>query len=250
MRNKRPYYTLLGRDASEALKVYMRHRPQAATTAIFVNQKGTALTEKIIAQYWLRAMKRLGLVTEGQGKNIRYGKNPHELRDTFRTRWHKSGADGLVAEFFMGHEVDPLGYNKAMSDEDYTKKEYMKAERWLNILSDDPTRISLNELEELQHKLDETEKGRDSEVQRLKTEMAEMRQMMEDVKAIYGLNRRVPSQPKEVSLLIKDDGKVGIVAKNYETGSEARFEVEKVLELMKQKGVESETLFETTINPE
>ncbi len=70
-----------------------------------------------------------------------HGKHLHELRDLFRTRWHKSAADPVVAEFLMGHQVDPLGYNKAMKDEGYTKIEYLKALPWLNILSEDPSKV-------------------------------------------------------------------------------------------------------------
>ncbi len=66
-RNKRPFYSLLGHDAVEALNTYMKQRPELGNS-IFVNQKGTPVTEKILAQYWLRAVKRLGLVSEQGGE--------------------------------------------------------------------------------------------------------------------------------------------------------------------------------------
>ena len=79
--------------------------------------------------------------------------------------------------------------------------------------------------------------------------MAEMRQMMEDMKVIYGLNRREPTQPKEISFLFKDDRKLSVLAKNFETGTQARSEVEKVIEIMRDQGVDTTTLFEDTTEP-
>ncbi len=96
-------------------------------------------------------------VSAPRGKGGRTGKGLHELRDAFRTRYHKSLGDPLVAEFMMGHQVDPLGYNKAMDDIDYVKREYRKAEPWLNIISEDPTKVDVYEVETLrQHLEDET----------------------------------------------------------------------------------------------
>jgi integrase len=235
-RNKRPYYTFLGRDAVNALKLYMKHRPEGCP-AIFVNQKGTPISEKILAQYWLRALKKLGLVTEGQGKSIRYGKNPHELRDVFRTRWHKSGADSLCAEFFMGHEIDPLGYNKAMDDEDYTRKEHRKAERWLNVLSDDPTKVDTYLLEDLQQKLENAAKSRESDLVQVREEMRlerkrEMAQFIENLRTTFGMN----TKPGEVRVLVKSDHSMFLSGK--------RTEIDRLVDSLKSIGIEVETQVE------
>jgi len=93
-------------------------------------------------------MVRLGLIKlkEGDTGN-RYGKNPHELRDLFRTRFHLSRRDLKAAEFFMGHIVDPLEYNKAFREEYYAITEYREASPWLNILSEDPEHIHISKIE-------------------------------------------------------------------------------------------------------
>jgi hypothetical protein len=100
---------------------------------------GTAIDYPDLQQYWFGKLRKLGYVkarAEGvDPKRDRTGKNLHELRDIFRTRWHISGADPLCAEFHMGHTVDPLGYNKAMQNKDYTAEEYQVAEPILNIMS-------------------------------------------------------------------------------------------------------------------
>ncbi len=46
----------------------------------------------------------------------------------------------------MGHIVDPLGYNKANYDQEYMKLEYSKAEPFLNVISQDPTKIDHYEI--------------------------------------------------------------------------------------------------------
>jgi len=153
-KNVVPYYTYVGLDAIKALRYWLPNRPSGVNT-IFANQMGTELTEWGLRMYWLRHLERLGLIdkvdTENMGNQkygIRYEKNPHELRDLFRTRWQKSGRSSEVGEFFMGHDIDPLGYNKAMKDKKYTRGEYRRAKKWLNILSEDPEHIHIDDVEE------------------------------------------------------------------------------------------------------
>jgi len=58
-----------------------------------------------------------------------------------------SGAAPAVAEFMMGHVVDPLGYNKFWRDPDYVAGEFLKAEPWLNVVSEDPGKVHVRELQ-------------------------------------------------------------------------------------------------------
>ena len=150
-RNAENYYTLLGRDARKALGAYLEERGREPG-AIFQNQRGNPVQVQNINIYLRRHFRRLGSLRSqgGNGPGARYGKHPHELRDLFRTRWHLSGANALVAEFFMGHRVDPLGYNKAMRNREYVVSEYMKAEPWLNVLSEDAEKVSRREVKWLE----------------------------------------------------------------------------------------------------
>jgi predicted RNA-binding Zn-ribbon protein involved in translation (DUF1610 family) len=116
--------------------------------------------------------------------NVRYGVNPHEIRDLVRSRWHVSGADMLVAEFFMGHleRIDPNHYDKFWKLEpNYPIKEYRQALPWLSI-SKDPDKIDKTHvLEELQ--------ARDKEISRMTLEMAEIKKHLgelnpEDLKTL------------------------------------------------------------------
>jgi len=150
-RNVRPFYTFIGRDAIDAIAVWLRMRPDDAET-IFTNQFEEPITRKAIRNYWTRKLHRLGLIVKPQPwiKGYRYGKNPHELRDLFRSRWQKSGRAPEAAEFFMGHVIDPNEYNKAFMDENYARMEYRRAEKWLNILSEDPEHMHIDEVSEIQ----------------------------------------------------------------------------------------------------
>ena len=147
-RNVKPFYTFLGRDAVRALREYMEVRPPG--DSIFMGQLGTRLEHQVMGQYWLRKLRRLGLVPEAKGKRgVRYGKNLHEIRDLFRTRWRRSGVEVAYAEFFMGHmkAFDADGYDRIYTDRDFVAGKYMEAEPWLNILSEEPEKISRSEHE-------------------------------------------------------------------------------------------------------
>jgi len=135
-RNIKPFYTYIGPDALEAVNNWLSGRPKDAQ-AIFVNQYGDPLSEESMRTYWTRKLKRLGLVEPGEpgDKGTRYGKNLHEVRDVFRSMWEKTPAKGSVAEFMMGHQIDPLEYNKAFRDESWTLREYRKALPMLQIMS-------------------------------------------------------------------------------------------------------------------
>lgn len=160
-RNDLPFYTFIGRDAIEAVKLYLEERPRNAK-AIFVNQYGHPVTKRNVYIYWLRHLYDLGLITKMDGgSGNRYGLNPHEVRDMFKTRFHKSGGDLLAAEFFMGHidKIDRDEYDKFYEDEDYTADLYRKSETWLNIVSEDPERVPARDLRRLQEELAETRRA-------------------------------------------------------------------------------------------
>ena len=82
---------------------------------------------------------------------IRYRIRWHELRDLFKTEMHRAsvyaGVDRGVADFFMGHEIDPLKYDKIMRDRKFAEEQYRKALPFLNILSEDPRKVDRVDVE-------------------------------------------------------------------------------------------------------
>ena len=101
---------------------------------------------------------------------IRYVAHPHEIRDLFRTEWHKSHADDMAAEFHMGHveRIDPNKYDKFYKDVDYLQEQYLVAEPYLNIISENPRMVPTVKVSEL-------EKRFDVENQALKAELEKLR---------------------------------------------------------------------------
>ncbi|MBD3170841.1 hypothetical protein GF326_00055, partial [Candidatus Bathyarchaeota archaeon] len=155
-RNIKPYYTFITTDAINAVREYLDNvRPRIVKRLkkkqaekgevyedpgyIFLNQAGTGVSKVTLRTYFRRHLKKLGMIEEYDTGDpqiqVRYGKNPHEMRDTWRTLWSKSPAKYEVGEFFMGHSIDSLGYDKAYRDESFYKNEYLKATPFLNLLS-------------------------------------------------------------------------------------------------------------------
>jgi len=132
---EKPYYAYIGGDAINAINNWREHRPYN-TKAIFTDQFGNPISKKALELYWMRHLRKLGIVKLVTGSlRFRSGKNLHEIRDVFRSQWEKSSAKSSVAEFLMGHTVDPLEYNKSFRDEKWTKREYEKALPFLQIIS-------------------------------------------------------------------------------------------------------------------
>ncbi len=147
---RKPFDTRLGADSVRAIREYIPTRPTREEAEakhirdgneepfvyhIFYTQFKTPIKKVTLQHYWMDRLTKLGLVKRRKGRGQRYGKNLHELRDVFRTQWEKSPAKGSVAEYMMGHKVDPLEYNKAHKDDKWTRAEYRKARPLLEILS-------------------------------------------------------------------------------------------------------------------
>jgi len=165
-KNVRPYYTFIGRDGIDVLRAWLKARPDVDHDAIFVTQFKTPMKYDTLYMYWLLRLRQLGLISKPKGyeamssderRGIRYGKSDHELRDLFRTRWEKSGSSGTAAEYFMGHIIDRLDYNKAFRDVDYARRQYQKAESWLNVVSEEPDKVPRDEVLKTNKKIEELE---------------------------------------------------------------------------------------------
>jgi hypothetical protein len=108
--------------------------------------------------------------------NTRYGVSGHELRDLFRTEWQRSSADPVCAEFFLGHDIDPNHYNKIMKlHPEWAEEQYVEAMPFLNIVSEDPRKVGLERVRELEEKT--------AEIEDLKREMADQQQNIKNLRA-------------------------------------------------------------------
>ncbi len=152
LKNVKPYYTFLGGDAVDALKVWFLERPSEAGSRVFVTQFGWPLSYSAMQMYWEKKLSDLGLITRlhNNDSGNRYGKNLHEIRDLFKTRWRVSGVDIELGDYFMGHDIDSLGYDKSPRDyPDYYRERYRDAMSWLNVLSEEPDKVPRLELDKV-----------------------------------------------------------------------------------------------------
>jgi len=149
-RNIKDFYTFIGHDAIKALRNYLPNPLSRGREAIFINRFGGPVKKNAVYQYWLRHLRRLGLAERKTDVGHRTGKNPHEMRDTFRSRWRISGVDVEVAEFFMGHDLDKLGYDKSPEAyPEWFEEQYLEAGPWLNVMTQDPQKVSVKEVHNL-----------------------------------------------------------------------------------------------------
>lgn len=151
------YYTFIDIDAVNAIKDYITLKrgipkilpakpgemPQSEP--LFLNQYDEPISPETISRIFTEAGKRAGInkmdqrvkLPEFKYASIRYPFHSHEVRDTLVTTAKKVGADIMVANFLIGHSIDPYGYNKSpWDDPEHYRNEYIKIARpWLNPIS-------------------------------------------------------------------------------------------------------------------
>jgi len=134
------YYTWIGRDAKELLREWLVMRPESAESeALFLvfNKNHRAyvpLSGRILSDRVRQTAKKIGLIKPG--KLRRYHVHAHEFRDLFKSLCTLSGVSPLASEFFLGHDIDKLGYDKSPQyDEAWFRREYLKIEPKLNVFS-------------------------------------------------------------------------------------------------------------------
>ncbi len=92
---------------------------------------------RVFAQSGKRALVNQPREDAPEGAKTRYPFHSHEVRDTLITLHKKTGADSAAANFFAGHDIDRLKYDKSpWDDANYYRGEYLKLARpFLNPLS-------------------------------------------------------------------------------------------------------------------
>jgi len=133
------YYTYIGEDAKTPIKEWLKIRPETKTNALFVTynknkKEWVPVSGRLISDMLRKVAKKIGLITPN-GLN-RYHIHMHEFRDLFKSLCTLNGVNQVASEFFLGHTIDKLGYDKSPQyDEKWFRQEYMKVEPMLNVLS-------------------------------------------------------------------------------------------------------------------
>jgi hypothetical protein len=166
VKNIKPFYTFIGKDAVQALRNYFdaeRGWP-APGEAIWLNKFGKPYAKSMYGENYLKLLRLQGRIPKANGKlDARFGMNLHEWRDQTITYIHmnakREGFDMAVADFIAGHSnlLDPSSYDKFMKDKEYVEKQYRIAEPHLNIESN-PEGVIRSKVEELDAKLADIEK--------------------------------------------------------------------------------------------
>ncbi|MGA3406056.1 MAG: hypothetical protein ABSD49_10035 [Candidatus Bathyarchaeia archaeon] len=144
--NHRPFHTYIYKDAQEALANYFEKfrgsRPKPGEPLILARFNKPMRKQGIRTAFITIATQLKYRQLRTGAKNKRTGVAPHEaFRDVVRTMLHTRGKqDGFdldVAEFCMGHTVDPMNYDKFSEDAEYIRKQIAIASKYLNILSNE-----------------------------------------------------------------------------------------------------------------
>jgi len=144
------YYTFLGEEAKEKLKHWLnirqlRYGPMHDGEPIFLTshkftKKITAPATITIQINMIRCLRKAGLVAkDAKGP---FNLHCHELRDIFKSMCTLAGVNKVASEFFLGHDIDKLGYDKSPDyDVDFFKNEYLKVEPKLNLWAAKPSEL-------------------------------------------------------------------------------------------------------------
>lgn len=197
----RKYYTFIGEDAKMLIKEWLKERPtEAPKDYLFVvynrqKKEFVPLTGRLLGNMLTKIAKRIGLI-EPNGLN-RYHIHLHEFRDLFKSQCTLCGVHQVASEFFLGHVIDKLGYDKSPEyDVEWFKKEYMKVEPELNILSGAGKKIS-----EVKERLSDYEKMLEelrAENQLLKEQL---NRLTEEIKVINELFAEIVKEPSMIDTL-------------------------------------------------
>jgi len=167
-RSRQPYYAVLQGPAIRAIREYLEKKRGEVKPGepLWRTNLGNAFKPHAFHIGWRSILIRLNIRpnrAESRGKptSTRYGDSVHEIRDVSRSAWTQSPANPIVAEFLMGHTVDPNQYNKFYLDFEWVAKEHAKALPFI-----DPSRETLGEKQ-------------DERIEALEKQLADMRQMVQ-----------------------------------------------------------------------
>jgi hypothetical protein len=178
-RNTDMFYTFIHRDALVAWEVYFKRErgwPKPGEPCAIRHDKFIAPSKTNIRMIFTRTAQKLKIKEKTQSdRSHRTGIAPHEMRDVGRSLLQtavKDGFDPTCAEFFLGHSVDVLGYNKFGSlHEPYVLENAKISSKYLNILSGSANTETSDEMKQLMQKNAELEAELKSTEERIRSDM-------------------------------------------------------------------------------
>jgi integrase len=139
-KHRRPYFTYIGRDSIEALKllrtiwVEKMGRPPSPSDFVFIGQDGDPADMSGLNDRLKRTALLLSKSGQVQNADPRSWHN-HSLRHSFETEGSHSGAKKEIRGFFMGHVSDIMWVYNASDEihEGDLRAEYLKMEPYLSL---------------------------------------------------------------------------------------------------------------------
>ncbi len=157
-KNRRSFYTFIGRDALQSLREYFereRGYPKGGEPIWVCGNPPRPVQGFAFSHAWLRLLRKARLIPRRRGGHTtRYGYNAHNTRDLAISLLNTiPGINPQAINFWAGHDIDPLGYNQFYSIKpEYVLEQYRLAEPHLNILTQpsSPDKSLQQKVEELE----------------------------------------------------------------------------------------------------
>ncbi len=198
----RKFYTFIDRDAVIALKDWLNVRFSLTSSEIkihdarrsdrvplsdpiFISKTGKGISPAYVSVSFRRWGMKAGVnvksmekVGRYHGSMIRYPFHCHEFRDTMLSIASTLGLRP-VAEFFLAHNIDHLGYDKSpYSHPEHYVESYKILAKYLNVLSSEPEKLALiRKTEALQIKNDDLENKRFVQMKKMEEELDNQRKV-------------------------------------------------------------------------
>jgi hypothetical protein len=163
-RNERGFYTFIGPEALASLREYFETergwpKPnEPVWVYATVNHRGQPIQVRAFQEAWMRLLRRARLIPKEKSNDsgTRYGFNMHNTRDLAISLLNTApGFNPLCAEFWAGHEIDPLGYNQFYNIKpQYVEQQYRLALPYLSIIGASANTQTSQEVESLRAEIE------------------------------------------------------------------------------------------------
>ena len=197
------HYTFLDRDAIEAMKAWLevregyfgpvktrppRPKMLARSDPIYCvryQDEMRPLQASYVTRLFRNAGERAGVnipppkgdVPAGKEAKRRYPFSAHEVRDTAITFARTAGVPTEVVNFFAGHNIDALGYDKSpRNDPEHFRAMYSRLARFLNPVTGATLKIKA----EYERRLEDQIRSRDREIEDLKLRATHFEELLND----------------------------------------------------------------------
>lgn len=172
------YYTFISKDAKDMIKEWLDIRPKEADDinclfCVWYNntQSYKPLTAHLLGIHVRKTAKKLGIIKPNRLNY--YHTHLHELRDLFKSLCSLNGVNKIASEFFLGHDIDKLGYDKSPKyDTMFFRDEYSKVAPVLNLFSENG---------EVKKKIDQVANDFREELKKKDEENKKLREQLENL---------------------------------------------------------------------